>query len=120
MPPRRATFVVHCVSTSLAAGPLALARQLLEDGDPFFVLNSDISCCFPFVELLEYHRAHGKEGTIMVTKVEEPSKYGVVVANAQGAIQRFVEKPKEVRVREESACFAGSPPEPGACACACA
>src|SRR3989338_5604029 len=29
------------------------------------------------------------------TKVEEPSKYGVVVSHADGQIQRFVEKPKE-------------------------
>jgi len=30
----------------------------------------------------------------MVTKVEEPSKYGVVVSDDKGAIQRFVEKPQ--------------------------
>lgn len=78
------------------AGPLALARELLSDGgEPFFVLNSDVSCRFPFKDLLEFHRNHGKEGTIMVTKVDEPSKYGVVVANKDGCIQRFVEKPKK-------------------------
>jgi len=31
----------------------------------------------------------------MVTRVEEPSKYGVVVHQSDGQIQRFVEKPKE-------------------------
>lgn len=29
----------------------------------------------------------------MVTKVEDPSKYGVVVTDAKGEIERFVEKP---------------------------
>jgi mannose-1-phosphate guanylyltransferase len=77
------------------AGPLALAREMLSDGDDFFVLNSDIICDFPFQELLAFHRAHGKEGTIVVTKVEEPSKYGVVVSKEDGQIQRFVEKPIE-------------------------
>eukprot|EP01116_Phalansterium_solitarium_P005051 TRINITY_DN1634_c0_g1_i1.p1 TRINITY_DN1634_c0_g1~~TRINITY_DN1634_c0_g1_i1.p1 ORF type:complete len:390 (-),score=142.59 TRINITY_DN1634_c0_g1_i1:514-1590(-) len=76
------------------AGPLALARDHLNDGQPFFVLNSDVICEFPFGDLLAFHRAHGGEGTIMVTKVEEPSKYGVVVANEQGKILQFVEKPK--------------------------
>lgn len=76
------------------AGPLALARDHLNDGHPFFVLNSDVICEFPFGDLLKFHRAHGGEGTIMVTKVEEPSKYGVVVANDQGKITSFVEKPK--------------------------
>eukprot|EP00753_Platysulcus_tardus_P022584 PLAT9788.1.p2 GENE.PLAT9788.1~~PLAT9788.1.p2 ORF type:complete len:388 (-),score=156.51 PLAT9788.1:174-1337(-) len=79
------------------AGPLALAREKLDvgDGEPFFVFNSDVTCEFPLDELLAFHKAHGAEGTIMVTKVEEPSKYGVVVADDDGRIERFVEKPKE-------------------------
>jgi len=76
------------------AGPLALARELLNDGEPFFVLNSDVICPFPFKDLLGFHKSHGAEGTIMVTKVDEPSKYGVVVANESGKIDRFVEKPQ--------------------------
>jgi len=76
------------------AGPLALAKSKLNDGEPFFVLNSDVICVFPFQEMLDFHKKHGKEGTIMVTKVEEPSKYGVVVATDDGKIARFVEKPQ--------------------------
>jgi mannose-1-phosphate guanylyltransferase len=77
------------------AGPLALAREVLEeDGEPFFVLNSDITCEYPLADLLAFHKNHGKEGTIMVTKVEEPSKYGVVVLKEGGQIDKFVEKPK--------------------------
>ncbi|XP_040566152.1 mannose-1-phosphate guanylyltransferase catalytic subunit beta [Lepeophtheirus salmonis] len=79
------------------AGPLALSRKLLEeDNSPFFVLNSDVICEFPFKKMLEFHQNHGKEGTIVVTKVDEPSKYGVVVYdNSNGRIERFVEKPTE-------------------------
>lgn len=78
------------------AGPLALAREYLcTSDDPFFVLNSDIICDFPFKQLLEFHENHGKEGTIVVTKVEEPSKYGVVVYREDGKIDSFVEKPQE-------------------------
>jgi len=76
------------------AGPLALAKDLLNDGQPFFVLNSDIICEFPFADLLAFHKAHGAEGTIMVTKVDEPSKYGVVVSREDGSILQFVEKPQ--------------------------
>jgi len=76
------------------AGPLALARDVLSEGDePFFVLNSDIICDFPFRQLAEFHKNHGKEGTICVTRVEDPSKYGVVVAEPNGEIIQFVEKP---------------------------
>jgi len=76
------------------AGPLKLAEKLLNDSEPFFVLNADVICSFPFADLLAFHKKHGKEGTIMVTKVDEPSKYGVVVATEEGKIERFVEKPK--------------------------
>lgn len=50
-----------------AAGPLALARELLNvDNEPFFVLNSDVICDFPFRDLLQFHCSHGREGTIVV------------------------------------------------------
>ncbi|XP_045481732.1 mannose-1-phosphate guanyltransferase beta [Harmonia axyridis] len=78
------------------AGPLALAKEYLEKSDkPFFVLNSDIICDFPFRELAKFHEAKGKEGTIVVTKVEEPSKYGVVVYDKDNCVENFVEKPQE-------------------------
>ncbi|VDN43990.1 unnamed protein product [Gongylonema pulchrum] len=78
------------------AGPLALAKDLLKGDEPFFVLNSDIICDFPFRQMIEFHMKHGHEGTIAVTKVEEPSKYGVCVFNEKtGKIDSFVEKPEE-------------------------
>lgn len=79
------------------AGPLALARDKLIDGsgEPFFVLNSDVISEYPFAELIKFHQAHGGEATIVVTKVDEPSKYGVVVMEEEtGKVERFVEKPK--------------------------
>jgi mannose-1-phosphate guanylyltransferase len=80
------------------AGPLALAKAHFEEtpDEPFFVLNSDVICEFPFEAMIKFHREHKYEGTILVTKVEEPSKYGVVVYDQEtGVIKRFVEKPKE-------------------------
>lgn len=50
----------------MTAGPLKLAESILRDGEPFFVLNSDVICGFPFKELVAFHRQHGKEGTILV------------------------------------------------------
>ena len=54
-------------SPSVPAGPLALAKELLNaDKEPFFVLNSDVICDYPFKKMLQFHRSHGKEGTIVV------------------------------------------------------
>ena len=68
-----------------------------KDESPFFVLNADVTCDYPFKQLAEFHKQHGDEGTIVVTKVEEPSKYGVVVhkPGSVSKIERFVEKPVE-------------------------
>uniref|UniRef100_A0A061S4D2 mannose-1-phosphate guanylyltransferase n=1 Tax=Tetraselmis sp. GSL018 TaxID=582737 RepID=A0A061S4D2_9CHLO len=78
------------------AGPLALARKELEDGsnEPFFVLNSDVICEYPLREMLEFHKSRGAEGTLLVTQVADPSKYGVVVMDESGLVDRFVEKPQ--------------------------
>jgi mannose-1-phosphate guanylyltransferase len=56
------------------AGPLALARDMLVDGsgEPFFVLNSDVISEYPFAQLIKFHKSHGGEATIMVTKVLPP------------------------------------------------
>lgn len=51
------------------AGPLALIKDRLKGNEPFFVLNSDIICEFPFREMIQFHMSHGREGTIAVTKV---------------------------------------------------
>ncbi|KAJ3151467.1 mannose-1-phosphate guanyltransferase [Geranomyces variabilis] len=77
------------------AGPIALAKGILaKDDSPFFVLNSDVICDFPLLDMAAIHKEHGGEATILVTKVADPSKYGVVV-NKEGSsqVERFVEKP---------------------------
>eukprot|EP00249_Psilotum_nudum_P021625 c28179_g2_i1 orf=510-1595(-) len=79
------------------AGPLALARDKVIDGsgEPFFVLNSDVISEYPLQQMIKFHKNHGGEASILVTKVDEPSKYGVVVMDQEtGQVQRFVEKPQ--------------------------
>lgn len=79
------------------AGPLALPdayNALTADDAPFFMFNSDVICDFPLESMLSFHRAHGGEGTILVTEVSDPSKYGVVVSDDKGQIQQFIEKPQ--------------------------
>ncbi|CAN8243290.1 unnamed protein product [Cochlearia groenlandica] len=78
------------------AGPLALARDKLidESGNPFFVLNSDVICEYLLLDMIQFHKSHGTQASIMVTKVDDPSKYGVVVMEeATSRVESFVEKP---------------------------
>jgi len=79
------------------AGPIRLAKEHILKDNPsglFFVFNSDVICDYPLSKFIEFHKAHGKEGTILATTVEDPSKYGVIVNKENGQIDRFVEKPQ--------------------------
>ena len=69
------------------AGPIRLAKDILTTDNSsgmFFVFNSDVICDYPLTHMIDFHKGHGKEGTIMVTKVQDPSKYGVIVDNEDG------------------------------------
>lgn len=79
------------------AGPIRLAEDIIRADNTeelFFVFNSDIICDFPLKDMIAYHKAHGGEGTLMVTEVEDPSRFGVIVSKEGGQIERFVEKPQ--------------------------
>lgn len=45
--------------------------------------------------MLTFHRSHGHEGTLAVTKVKDPSKFGVILSDENKKILNFVEKPSE-------------------------
>ena len=71
------------------AGPIKLAEKLLKENNDsglFFVFNSDVTCEFPLDKLVSFHKSHGREGTIMLTKVEDPSRFGVVMHESDGKI----------------------------------
>ena len=52
------------------AGPIRLAKEIIlaDNTDSLlFVFNSDVICHYPLDKMVEFHKSHGKEGTIMVT-----------------------------------------------------
>ncbi|KAH0485263.1 MAG: uncharacterized protein KVP18_001332 [Porospora cf. gigantea A] len=79
------------------AGPIKNAESLLMESecDDFFVCNSDVTCDFPLSQMLRFHRSHGREGTILTTKVDEPQHYGVICTDLQNCVESFVEKPQQ-------------------------
>ena len=77
------------------AGPIGLAKNILKDAEEIFIFNADITCQFPLEQMLEFHKKHGKEGTIATTKVKDPSRFGVIVTDENNKILKFVEKPLE-------------------------
>ncbi|KAJ3426045.1 mannose-1-phosphate guanyltransferase beta [Anaeramoeba flamelloides] len=76
------------------AGPIKLAEKHLKGDDPIFIVNSDIICEFPLKELLDFHIKKQSTVTVLGFKVENPSRYGVIIPDKEGLVQRFVEKPQ--------------------------
>ena len=58
--------------------------------EPFFVLNSDVTCDYPLKQLVDFHKKSQAEGTILVTKVTDPTKYGVVVSDDEVPFFYFI------------------------------
>jgi NDP-sugar pyrophosphorylase family protein len=57
------------------------------------VCNGDVLTTLDLGRLVEFHRARGAEASISLTKVDDPSSFGVVPTRDDGEVVAFVEKP---------------------------
>ena len=73
------------------AGSVKNAEELLDD--TFLVISGDALCDFDLTELVGRHRERGAIATIALRSVENPLEFGVVIIDADGRIERFLEKP---------------------------
>jgi mannose-1-phosphate guanylyltransferase len=75
------------------AGAIRFAARAAGIDETFLVVNGDVLNDFDVRTLLELHRARGAEGTIHLTPVDDPSRYGVVPTEPDGRVLGFIEKP---------------------------
>jgi mannose-1-phosphate guanylyltransferase len=73
-------------------GAIRFAAEGL-DG-PFFALNGDSLRETDLDELVRVHRDRGAQATILLTPVEDPTRYGLVRVNGEGRVLSFLEKPR--------------------------
>src|SRR5262245_50277179 len=59
----------------------------------FIVVNGDVLTDLDLEALVKFHAESGAEGTIALTPVDDPSRYGVVPIDADGKVEAFIEKP---------------------------
>ena len=86
----RLTYVVEDSPLGTAGAVRNVADRL---DDTFFVLNGDVFTEIDLSAMIELHRQKGAKATIALTSVENPTIYGVVEADADGRVERFLEKP---------------------------
>lgn len=88
-------FTVTLADTGLntmTGGRLQRVARYLEDDDTFLLTYGDGLSDVNIRSLIEFHKTHGKIAT--VTSVPPVSRFGVLDADAQGRVERFMEKPK--------------------------
>ena len=72
-------------------GALKYAESLLDDR--FFMLNGDVLTDLDLSAQLAQHERTGATATLALTPVEDPTNYGLVRTDGDGAVTEFVEKP---------------------------
>lgn len=73
------------------AGSVKNAQGFLRD--TFVVVSGDALTDFDLTEAIRFHREKGAMATLVLTPVEIPLEYGVVITENSGAIRQFLEKP---------------------------
>jgi len=74
------------------AGAIRFAAAGRVDG-PFLALNGDVLGDADFSALVRAHADAGAAAAIGLTPVDDPTRFGVVVCDESGNVERFVEKP---------------------------
>ena len=74
------------------AGAVKLAQEHIGD-DNFIIISGDLVTDFDFQKIFDYHKQKKSKLTITLTSVENPLEFGVVIANENGTIEKFLEKP---------------------------
>lgn len=75
------------------AGAIRFAALGAGIDSTFIVVNGDVLTDLDVRRLWDFHSEVGAEGTIALTAVDDPSRYGVVPIDTDGRVIDFVEKP---------------------------
>lgn len=73
------------------AGSVKNAEDFLNE--TFIVISGDSLTNMDLAKALEFHKTKKSKSTIILTKVDVPLEYGVVITDKSGAITGFLEKP---------------------------
>lgn len=64
-----------------------------DDTGPILIVSGDALTDCDFSAALEFHRERQAAATIVLARVPDPKEFGIVVTNASGRVERFLEKP---------------------------
>ncbi|TYQ15170.1 UNVERIFIED_CONTAM: mannose-1-phosphate guanylyltransferase/phosphomannomutase [Acetivibrio alkalicellulosi] len=73
------------------AGSVKNAEEFLDE--TFIVISGDSLTDMNITKAIEFHKSKKALSTLVLTKVDVPLEYGVVITNKNGSIKGFLEKP---------------------------
>jgi len=73
------------------AGAVKFAESFIDE--TVLVISGDLLTDFNLNQAVEWHHQKKAEATILLTRVENPLPYGIVIVDDDGRIVRFLEKP---------------------------
>lgn len=74
------------------AGGIRFAADGIDER--FVVCNGDVLTGLDLTAMVDFHERRGGEATICLSRVEDPSMFGVVPTRADGEVVGFIEKPR--------------------------
>jgi mannose-1-phosphate guanylyltransferase/phosphomannomutase len=73
------------------AGSVKNAEGALDD--TFLVVSGDALTDIDLEKVVAFHREHGALATVVLSRQPDPLEYGIVIADDEGRVERFLEKP---------------------------
>lgn len=83
-----------------SAGAAKKAEKYL--GETFLVFNGDNFIDVDFAAMSALHKEKKAKVTILLTRVDNPTAYGLVETDSSGRVRRFLEKPKPEEVTTDT------------------
>lgn len=74
------------------AGAVKLAQKLIGN-ENFIIISGDLVTDFDMQSIFDFHKNSNSKLSIGLTSVENPLEFGVVIANEDNVIEKFLEKP---------------------------
>ncbi|WP_419922505.1 sugar phosphate nucleotidyltransferase [Candidatus Poriferisodalis sp.] len=75
------------------AGAVRFAATAAQLSETFLVLNADVLTDLDVSALVQFHVDSGAQASIALQPVDDPSAYGLVLADTMGRVHTFAEKP---------------------------
>ncbi|NEQ37695.1 MAG: NTP transferase domain-containing protein [Okeania sp. SIO3I5] len=85
------TYAVEEEQPLGTAGCVKNIAQLLDE--TFLVISGDTITDFDLSAAIEFHQKNKSKATLILTRVNNPIEFGVVITNEEQRIKRFLEKP---------------------------